>query len=229
MSDGWYEDDYDYDSDEYGEEMDENEPNWGFARNTLYPAAQSNPLSVYNLKSSLSALDKYHQFSRNHKIKYLATEILGSEGLTMHTDKMWLSMANPIYHSFDDYHLYSSRRGQVARLWASKWESGHREAEYYIRHPESMNWPLVHSMHSILWDYPFQEVDFFDEDMEETLAYIQAILTKRKAKKAHKKRHQTRGKAKTTKKKSKTAAEQVAAPPVDTDEEMDVVAELRIM
>jgi len=86
-------------------------------------------------------------------------------------------------------------------------------------------------MRSILWDYPFQEVDFFDEDMQETLEYIQTILAKRNAKKAHKKRHQTRGKAKASKKKSKTVAEQVATPPVDTQDAMDVVdmCELRIM
>jgi hypothetical protein len=228
MSDGWDENDYDEFDDDFGEEMNEYEQDWEIARHEPRPASKPNPLSVYNLKSSLLVLNKHHQYSRNYKIKYLATEIL-AEDLTMHKDKLWLSMANPIYHSIDDYHLYSSRRGQVAHLWARNWERDHKEAEYYIRHPESMNWPLVHSLRSILWDYPFIEVDFFDEDMEETLEYIQAILAKRNAKKAHKRRHQTRAKVKTSTKKSKTDVEQAATPPVENQELMDVVAELRIM
>ncbi len=74
----------------------------------------------------------------------------------------------------------------------------------------------MHSLRANIWDYPFGNAAFFDEDFEDDHAEIREEMERRQSRKIHKKRHQKRSKKKGNKK-PKTENETAAAPVAGLD------------
>lgn len=219
----WIEEDDDVYLDEIDEEMDDFYYEVGIGPAELYQGEKSKNLSRIHIKKSLKLLRyKYVNSSKRH-IAFLAQQVLQDRPIKFQ-DEHAISMTHPVYYSIDDHHKVARRKSRIAHFWANVLDDPLKEAEFYTRHPDSMLQPLSCSLRSILWDFPYREARFFEDDMEEFHEYIKEQIRMRKARRNHKKRHQTRSKKQNSKKKAKveTAHPLVATPPGDEENHMEI-------